>query len=91
MPASLWRRVAVKSREGLSPGSKWDQAQGRRWQHPLTGLCPGGLCRGQCLTLDSPGSAGESHSVLSDSLRPHELACQAPLSMEFSRPEYRSG
>ena len=30
----------------------------------------------------------ESHSVVSDSLRPHGLytACQAPLSMEFSRP-----
>ena len=34
----------------------------------------------------------ESHLVMSDSLRPHETApCQAPLSMEFSRPEYRSG
>ena len=34
-----------------------------------------------------------SHSVISDSLRPHGLyiACQAPLFMEFSRPEYQSG
>ena len=34
-----------------------------------------------------------SHSVVSDSLRPHGLyvACQAPLSMEFSRQEYWSG
>ena len=35
----------------------------------------------------------ESCSVVSDSLWPHELyiACQAPLSMKFSRPEYWSG
>ena len=35
----------------------------------------------------------ESDSVMSDSLWPHGLyvACQVPLSMEFSRPEYRSG
>ena len=34
-----------------------------------------------------------SRSVLSDSLQPHGLyvAHQAPLSMEFSRPEYWSG
>ena len=31
-----------------------------------------------------------SHSVVSDSLRPH-VACQAPLSMEFSRQEYWRG
>ena len=33
--------------------------------------------------------AGVSHSVMSDSLRPH--AHQAPLSVEFSRQEYWSG
>ena len=35
----------------------------------------------------------ESHSVVSDSLQPHGLyvACQAPLSMEFSRQEHWSG
>ena len=34
----------------------------------------------------------EDRSVVSDSLRPHGLtvACQAPLSMEFSRQEYWS-
>ena len=32
-----------------------------------------------------------SRSVMSNSLRPHRLACQAPLSMEFSRQEYWSG
>ena len=34
----------------------------------------------------------ENHSVTSDSLPPHGLyvACQAPLSIEFSRPEYWS-
>ena len=34
-----------------------------------------------------------SHSVVSNSLRPHGLteACQVPLSMEFSRQEYWSG
>ena len=30
----------------------------------------------------------ESHSVLSDSVTPWTVACQAPLSMEFSRQEY---
>ena len=32
-----------------------------------------------------------SHSVISDSLRPHGIACHAILSMEFSRQEYWSG
>ena len=32
-----------------------------------------------------------SHSVLSDSVAPWTAACQAPLSMEFSRQEYSSG
>ena len=32
-----------------------------------------------------------SGSVVSDSLRPHKLTCQAPLSIEFSRQEYWSG
>ena len=31
-----------------------------------------------------------SHSVVSDSFWPYGLACQAPLSMEFSREEYYS-
>ena len=32
-----------------------------------------------------------SHSVISNSLQPHGVALQAPLSMEFSRQEYWSG
>ena len=32
-----------------------------------------------------------SHSVVSDSATPWTVACQAPLSMEFSRQEYWSG
>ena len=32
-----------------------------------------------------------SHSVVSDSLRPYGLACQAPVSMGFSRQQYWSG
>ena len=32
-----------------------------------------------------------SHSVVSDSVTPWTVACQAPLSMEFSRQEYWSG
>ena len=33
-----------------------------------------------------------NHSVVSDFLQPHEtVACQAPLSIEFSRQEYWSG
>ena len=33
----------------------------------------------------------ESHSVVSDSSTPWTVVCQAPLSMEFSRPEYWRG
>ena len=33
----------------------------------------------------------ESHSVLSDSVTPWTVACQAPLSIGFSRQEYCSG
>ena len=33
----------------------------------------------------------ESHSVMSNSVTPCTVACQAPLSMEFSRQEYWSG
>ena len=32
-----------------------------------------------------------SHSVMSDPATPCIIACQAPLSMEFSRQEYWSG
>ena len=32
-----------------------------------------------------------SHSVMSDSVTPWTITCQAPLSMEFSRQEYWSG
>ena len=35
-------------------------------------------------------SESATHSVVSDSLRPHVLAHQAPLSIEFSREEYWS-
>ena len=35
--------------------------------------------------------ACESHSVVSDSATPLTIACQAPLSMEFSKQEYWSG
>ena len=31
------------------------------------------------------------HSVMSDSLQPHGLACKVPLTTEFSRQEYWSG
>ena len=31
------------------------------------------------------------NSVVSDSMTPWTIVCQAPLSMEFSRPEYWSG
>ena len=34
---------------------------------------------------------GLSHSVISDSVILWTVACQAPLSMEFSKQEYRSG
>ena len=36
-------------------------------------------------------SGSVSHSVVSDSVTPWAVACQAPLSMEFSRQEYWSG
>ena len=60
------------------------------FQNPLTPLL---------MILTYPGCRSSqkwkwngSHSVLSDSLRPPwTVACQAPLSMEFSRQEYWSG
>ena len=36
-------------------------------------------------------SENVGHSVVSDSATPWTVACQAPLSMEFSRQEYWSG
>ena len=33
----------------------------------------------------------DSCSIMPDSFQPHRLACQAPLSMEFSRQDYWSG
>ena len=45
----------------------------------------------QCLTI-SRKIVSVSHSVMSDScVTPWTVACQAPLSMEFSRKEYWSG
>ena len=40
---------------------------------------------------DHRGKLGASHSVVSDSLPPHSIANQAPLSMGFPRQEYWSG
>ena len=42
-------------------------------------------------SLTVPESESFSHSVMSDSVTPCTLACQAPLSMESSRKEYCSG
>ena len=36
-------------------------------------------------------SENVGHAVMSDSATPWTVACQAPLSMEFSRQEYWSG
>jgi len=47
----------------------------------------GGLRRGESESESEP----ESRSVVSDSLRPWTVGCQARLSIEFSRPEYWSG
>ena len=55
-----------------------------------------------CMTFSSGGLYGarltpkgmmrsESHSVLSNSVTPWTVACQTPLSVEFSRPKYWSG
>ena len=38
-----------------------------------------------------PASVNESHPVVSNSATPWTVACQAPLSMGFSRQEYWSG
>ena len=38
-----------------------------------------------------PPSESVSHSVVSNSVTPWTVACQAPLSIEFSRQEYWSG
>ena len=40
---------------------------------------------------DANNSESESHSVVSDSVIPWTVACQAPLSMVFSRQEYWNG
>ena len=37
------------------------------------------------------GVCVHAHTVVSDSVTPWTIACQAPLSMEFSRQEYWSG
>ena len=42
-------------------------------------------------SLSVKESESVSCSVLSDSVTPWTIACQAPLSMEFSRQEYWSG
>ena len=43
------------------------------------------------LTVEGVKSESESRSVVLDSVTPWTVACQAPLSMGFSRPEYWSG
>ena len=43
------------------------------------------------LGVDESGQPLLSHSVMSNSLRPHGVVLQAPLSMGFSMLEYRSG
>ena len=43
------------------------------------------------LGVDESGQPLLSRSVVSNSLRPHGVVLQAPLSMGFSRQEYRSG
>ena len=45
---------------------------------PIKGVC---VC--VCVSV--------SHSIMSDSVTPWMVACQAPLSMGFSRQEYWSG
>ena len=42
-------------------------------------------------SLNGIKSESVSSSVVSNSVTPWNVACQAPLSMEFSRPEYWSG
>ena len=41
--------------------------------------------------MENHGSERFSCSVLSDSATPWTVACQAPLSMEFSKQEYGGG
>ena len=65
---------------------------------PVIGWHTQGVCwRSSCHSLLSHRSSGTwssvSRLVMSDSLPPHMdcIACQAPLSMEFSRQEYWRG
>ena len=68
--------------KGLSSRpKKGGESRGSLALHPNVNLCS------LCFPLDKTVL---SHSVVSDSLQPH-IACQAPLSMEFSRQEYWSG
>ena len=69
-----------------------------RWQGTYVGKVGswaqlGTVGEGQTLNSQSQRwceSDGVSHSVMSDSATPWTVACQAPLSMEFSRQEYWS-
>ena len=45
----------------------------------------------RCMCCLSSSMKAVSPSVLSDSATPQTVACQAPLSMEFSRQEFWSG
>ena len=59
-------------------------SRGSSWPRDWTQVsCTAGIFFTVWTTRES-----ESHSVLSDSVTPWTVACQAPLSMEFSRQEY---
>ena len=59
---------------------KGDNLSTRKWAHKLS----------RTHTMKSYTCVCVSHSVMSDSVTPYAIAHQAPLSMEFSRQEYRS-
>ena len=75
-------------------GEPWRQSRWAGSIEPPWGLRSLPLCvwpYGQRTRLGLSFSESVAHSVLSNSLRPHGLSCQAPWPMEFSRQEYWSG
>ena len=72
------------------------RSPGERNGNPVQYSCLGnpmdrGAWQSTVLVLCAEVKESESHSVVFDSVAPWTVAHQAPLSMEFSKPEYWSG
>ena len=79
---------------GLIPGLGRSLGEGNG--NPVQYSCLGnpmdrGAWQSTVLVLCAEVKESESHSVVFDSVAPWTVAHQAPLSMDFSKPEYWSG